>query len=387
MGSLIEPDERPHLVVHVVDALDAALTETSLLHLIRHLPPERYRHAIVCMHDRGGHQGDIHGVEVVNLHKRAGSDPLHYLRMFGVLRALRPALVHTRGGAGLPAQVVAALAGVKLRVHAEHARGAVDAGGGVRTRLLRRLLCPLIDHYIAVSSDLEEWLVESVGAEPARVSQIANGVDSLQFHPRLGPSAAVGPPGFMHDGVFVVGSVGRMDEAGNHATLVEAFLRLIASPHPAHQRLRLLLVGDGPARVECQALLHRAGAAARAWLPGARSDVAQLLRAMDLFVLPARVEDRSNAILQAMATGLPVVAAAVGGNTELVHPGFTGILVPPMSTELLAAAMADYCRIPEMAARHGARARSQVIARHSMPAMARDYLAVYDALTGSDGEC
>ncbi|PQO99462.1 sugar transferase [Massilia phosphatilytica] len=389
MGSLIEPDERPHLVVHVVDALDAALTETSLLHLIRHLPPERYRHAIVCMHDRGGHQGDIreHGVEVVNLHKRAGSDPLHYLRMFGVLRALRPDLIHTRGGAGLPAQVVAALAGVKLRVHAEHARGAVDAGGGVRARLLRRLLCPLIDHYIAVSSDLEEWLVESVGAEPARVSQIANGVDSLQFHPRLGPSAAVGPPGFMHDGVFVVGSVGRMDEAGNHATLVEAFLRLIASPHPAHQRLRLLLVGDGPARVECQALLHRAGAAARAWLPGARADVAQLLRAMDLFVLPARVEDRSNAILQAMATGLPVVAAAVGGNTELVHPGFTGILVPPMSTELLAAAMADYCRIPEMAARHGARARSQVIARHSMPAMARDYLAVYDALTGSDGEC
>jgi glycosyltransferase involved in cell wall biosynthesis len=78
------------------------------------------------------------------------------------------------------------------------------------------------------------------------------------------------------------------------------------------------------------------------------------------------------------------VASAVGGNTELVHPGFTGILVPPMATELLAAAIADYCRIPELASRQGARARSQVIARHSMPAMARDYLAVYDALTRSD---
>ena len=386
MGSLFEPDERPRLVVHVVDALDAALTETSLLNLIRHLPPERYRHAIVCMHDRYGHHADVreHGVQVVNLHKRSGSDPLHYVRMFGVLRALRPDLIHTRDGAGLPAQVVAALAGVKLRVHAEHGGGAADAGRGVGTRLLRRLLCPLVDHYIAANSDLEEWLVESVGAEPARVSQIASGVDSVQFHPRLGPSAAVGPPDFMHDGAFVVGSVGRMDAAGNHTTLVEAFLRLIASPHPAHQRLKLLLVGDGPARAECQALLHRAGAAARAWLPGARADVAQLLRAMDLFVLPARAEDRSGAILQAMATGLPVVATAVGGNTELVHPGFTGILVPPMSTELLAAAIADYCRIPDMAARHGARARSQVIARHSMPAMARDVLAVYDALTGGE---
>jgi sugar transferase (PEP-CTERM/EpsH1 system associated) len=381
--SLYVPDERPRLVVHVVDALDSPLVENSLLNLIRHLPPERYRHAIVCLHARGGYEADIraHGVEIVNLHKRAGPDPLHYLRMYGVLRALRPDLVHTRDGAGLPAQAVAALAGVRLRVHAEHGRG--PAGRG--TRLLRRLLSPLVDHYIAATCDLEQWLVESVGAEPARVSQIANAVDSVQFHPRLGPSAAVGPPGFMEDGAFVVGSVGRMDDAGNHTTLVEAFLRLIASPHPAHQRLRLLLVGDGPARGECQALLHRAGAAARAWLPGARADVPQLLRAMDLFVLPALAEDRSNAILQAMATGLPIVASAVGGNTELVHPGFTGILVPPMSTELLAAAIADYCRIPDMAARHGARARSQVIARHSMPAMARDYLAVYDALTRSEG--
>jgi glycosyltransferase involved in cell wall biosynthesis len=108
---------------------------------------------------------------------------------------------------------------------------------------------------------------------------------------------------------------------------------------------------------------------------------------MDLFVLPARVEDRSNVILEAMASGLPVIATAVGGHTELVHPGFTGILVPPQSPDLLASAIADYCRIPAIAARHGARARSQVIARHSMPAMARDYLAVYDSLTrGEEAE-
>jgi sugar transferase (PEP-CTERM/EpsH1 system associated) len=383
------PGERPRLVVHLVDALDKADLENGLLNLIRHLPAERYRHAIVCLHDRGGDQAGMreHGVDVVNLHKTEGRDPLHYLRMFRVLRQLQPDLVHTRNRSGLTGQLVAALAGVPLRVHAEHGRQLGDAEGGrdgwFSARLLRRLLRPLIDHFIAVSSDLEQWLVESVGAEPARVSQIANGVDSVQFHPRLGPAAAVGPPGFMHDNAFVVGSVGRMDDTANHATLVEAFLRLIASPHPAHARLRLLIVGDGPARAECQALLNRAGAAQRAWLPGARADLAQLMRAMDLFVLPSLAEDRSNAILEAMASGLPVVATAVGGNTELVHPGFTGILVPPMSPELLASAIADYCRIPEMAVRHGARARSQVIARHSMPAMARDYLAVYDTLIDS----
>jgi sugar transferase (PEP-CTERM/EpsH1 system associated) len=389
------PGEAPRLVVHLVEALDSANLEDGLLNLIRHLPAERYRHAIVCLHDRGDYQAGMreHGVDVVNLHKAEGRDPLHYLRMFRVLRRLQPDLVHTRNRAGLQAQLVAALAGVPLRVHAEHGRQPGDAEGRpgkglFGTRVLRRLLCPLIDHFIAVSSDLEQWLVESVGAEPARVSQIANGVDSVQFHPRLGPAAAIGPPGFMHDNAFVIGSAGRMDDRANHATLVEAFLRLIASPHPAHARLRLLIVGDGPARAECQALLNRAGAAQRAWLPGSRADLAQLMRAMDLFVLPSLAEDRSNAILEAMASGLPVVATAVGVNTELVHPGFTGILVPPLSPELLASAIADYCRIPEMAVRHGARARSQVIARHSMPAMARDYLAVYDtlidSLTGAD---
>lgn len=381
---------RPPLVAHLVDSLDSADAENGLLNLIRHLPPERYRHTILCLRDQGEYEAGLReqGVEILKLHQRSEGalrGLANALRLYRVLRRLQPDLIHTRNRSGLPAQLVAALAGVRLRVHAEHGRDlSPPARASRRGRLLRRLLRPLVDHYIAVSGELEEWLVEAIGAEPARVSQIPNAVDSVQFHPRLGPAAAVGPPGFMHDGVFVIGSVGRMEDSAGHLTLVDAFLRLIASPHQAHQRLRLMIVGDGPARSECQAMLNRAGAGARAWLPGARADTAQLLRAMDLFVSPSLREGRANPILEAMASGLPVVATAVGCNAELVHAGFTGILVPPLSAELLAAAVSDYCRIPEMAARHGARARSQVIARHSMPAMARDYLAVYDALTGAD---
>lgn len=373
--------DAPPLVVHLVSQLDAGAAGAGLVNLIAHMPPERYRHAIVCLSESASYQADIRerGVAIINLHKRDGADFGHYLRMFRTLRALQPDLVHTRNLSGLKGQLVAALAGVKLRVHAEHGRER-DDGGAPGHRLLRRLLRPLIGHFIAVSSDLQRWLVDQVGAEPARVSHISNGVDSVQFHPRLGPPAAVGPAGFMHDSAYVIGSVGHMDEAMNHATLVEAFLRLIASPHPAHQRLRLMIVGDGPCRAECQSMLNRAGAGHKAWLPGERADIAQLLRAMDLFVLPSVAEGGSNALLEAMATGLPVVATTVGASNELVHPGFTGILVPPTSPDLMAAAIADYCRIPEMGARHGARARSQVIAHHSLPAMARSYLAVYDAL-------
>lgn len=382
----------PRLVAHVVDRLDTGGTGNGLLELIAHMPGDRYRHAVLCLRD-GGMVHDAlreRGVDVIGLHGRdgaaAGSGPIGHIgrlvRMVRVLRALRPDLVHTRNPGGLEGQLAAALAGVRLRVHGEYGRDPAESRRPRPPAVLRRMLRPLVGHYIAVSAEQERWLIEQVGAEPSRVSHISNGVDSLEFHPRLGPHAAVGPDGFMRDDAFVIGSVGCMDEAKNDTTLVEAFLRLISSPHASHSRLRLMIVGDGPLRAQCQAMLERAGAGARAWLPGARSDTARLMRAMDLMVLPALAEGGGNVLLEAMATGLPVVATSIGVHRELVQPGLTGILVPPWSPDVMAAAIADYCRIPEMGARHGARARGQVIAHHSLPAMARSYLAVYDALAG-----
>lgn len=378
----------PRLVAHVVNRLDTGGPGNGLLDLIAHMPGDRYRHAVLCLRDQGMFHDELRerGVEVIDLNQRGADRGTGHigriLRMVRVLRALRPDLVHTRNLGGLEGQLAAALAGVRLRVHGEYGR---DPTEPCRTRapsFLGRMLRPLVGHYIAVSAEQERWLIEQLGAEPSRVSHISNGVDSLEFHPRLGPHAAVGPDGFMRDDAFVIGSVGRMDEAKNDTTLVEAFLRLISSPHSSHSRLRLMIVGDGPQRAECQAMLERAGAGARAWLPGDRLDTARLMRAMDLMVLPALTEGSGNVLLEAMATGLPVVATSIGVHKELVQPGLTGILVPPLSPDVMAAAIADYCRIPEMGARHGARARGQVIAHHSLPAMARSYLAVYDALAG-----
>lgn len=377
--------DEPRLVAHVVNRLDAAGAGPALLDLVNHTPADRYRHAVICLREHSSFHAHLRdrGVEVIDLNRGDGADPGHFLRMVRALRTLRPDLVHTRNLGGIEGQLAAALAGVRLRVHGEYGREPFESHQRRPPGLLRRLLRPLVSHYIAASAEQERWLIEQVGAEPSRVSHIAHGVDSLEFHPRLGPHAAVGPDGFMRDDAFVIGSVGRMDDANNDTTLVEAFLRLISSPHQAHARLRLLIVGDGPMRAECQAMLDRAGAGHRAWLPGERADTSQLLRAMDLMVLPALAESSGKVLLEAMASGLPVVATSVGVHKELVQPGLTGILVPPMSPDVMAAAIADYCRIPEMGARHGARARGQVIAHHSLPAMARSCLAVYDALAGT----
>lgn len=244
--------------------------------------------------------------------------------------------------------------------------------GGTGTTFGKRCVCSMTDTGSQVHPRMARPHIPfGVSSHVAQVPAAAASVDSVQFHPRLGPPATIGPAGFMHDGAYIIGSVGRMDHTANHATLVEAFLHLIASPHAAHQRVRLVIIGEGPCRAECQAMLDRAGAAHRAWLPGERANIPQLLRSMDLFVLPSIAEARPGTLLEAMSTGLPVIATTVGANTELVQPGLTGILVPPKSAELMAAAMSDYCRIPQIGARHGARARSRVIARYSLTEIER----------------
>lgn len=372
----------PPLVVHLIQQSGAGGMENGLVNLINHMPPRRYRHAIVCLKDGTTLRERITlpGVEIISLDKREGRDWHHYVRLYLTLRRLRPHLIHTRNLASLEGQLLAAAAGVKLRVHGEHGRDMADLyGKNLKYQLLRRLLQPLIGHFIAVSHDLESWLVERIGIHPNRITRIGNGVDSLQFHPRLGPPAACGPPGFLCEGAFVIGSVGRMAPVKDFATLVQAFV-LLCRQEGARAPLRLMIVGDGACREPCLKLLREAGLIHKAWLPGTRKDIAQLLRVMDIFVLPSLAEGSSNTILEAMASGLPVVATAVGGNVDLVQSGWTGTLVPVMAPDQLADAIGDYYRIPGLALRHGMRGRREVLAAHSLPAMANAYLAVYDAL-------
>jgi glycosyltransferase involved in cell wall biosynthesis len=148
----------------------------------------------------------------------------------------------------------------------------------------------------------------------------------------------------------------------------------------ARRRLRLVIVGDGALRAEIESLLAGAGIRDLAWLAGARDDVPELLRSLDLFVLPSRAEGISNTILEAMACGLPVVATAVGGNAELVVDGETGRLVPAGDPAALAAAIRAYLDDPGLLDAHGAAGRRRVEERFDLDAMVAAYLAVYDAV-------
>ncbi|WP_371130393.1 TIGR03088 family PEP-CTERM/XrtA system glycosyltransferase [Nitrosospira multiformis] len=355
--------------------------ENGLVNLINHIPPERYRHAIVCLKGYSDFRYRIlrENVEIVALNKREGHDFGLYLNLFRTLRRLKPDIVHTRNLGTMEGQVIAAVAGARARIHGEHGRDIFDLHGKNRKyNLLRKAIRPFVDHFIAVSRDLESWLVDTVGATPQRIDQIYNGVDSLRFHPRGGTPFGAGPQGFFTENTFVVGSVGRMADVKNYPSLIQAFLRVLKEEPAARERFRLLIVGEGTSRRECIEMLREAGAEALAWFPGERADIPELMRTMDLFVLPSLGEGISNTILEAMSTGLPVVATSVGGNVELVKEGYTGMLVPPGEPSALTEAMLRYYRNPDLIIQHGRAARRQIEASFSMETMTQGYLQVYD---------
>lgn len=374
----------PPLVVHVIYRLSIGGLENGLVNLINRMPKERYRHAIVCIDDFTDFRERIQrdDVEVYALHKRAGQDLAVYWRFWRLLRQLKPDIVHTRNLGALEFQLPAILAGVSHRLQGEHGRDTSDLHGTNRKYLLlRRVLNPLVSRYIALSQDLATWLEQKAKVSPRRIQQIYNGVNGQTFFPAK--NRDVLPAGFASDTSIVMGTVGRLQGEKDQLTLVRAFLLLVDAMEQGRDRLRLVLVGDGPLRAPIQQLLNAADAEALVWLPGNRNDAPALLQAMDIFVLPSLVEGVSNTILEAMATGLPVVATAVGGNPELVVDGETGRLVPAADPALMSEVLHDYCLSAEQRIAHGQAGRQRVEQMFSMESMVDGYLGVYDALLGN----
>ncbi len=377
------PGRHPPLVCHVIHALRMGGLENGLVNLINRMPAERYRHAVICLssHDRFAERIARADVEVFALHKREGKDPLTYWRLWRLLRRLRPAIVHTRNLGTVDAHLPAWLAGVRARIHGEHGRDIGDLeGANRRHRRIRRLMRPFIHRYVPLSRDLEDYLRDAVGVAPARITRIVNGVDVGRFHPAgdgTARDALLAECGWPADSV-VIGWVGRMEPVKNVQGLVEAFARLDDSAPDQAGRARLLLVGDGSRHATVAADVERLGLGDRVRLTGARDDVPGLLRALDLFVLPSLAEGISNTILEAMASGVPVVATDVGGNAELIRPGETGEIVAAGDPAALAGGLATYLARPARLATDGRAARRRAVENHSIDAMVSAYADLYD---------
>ena len=368
------------LIVHVVYAFSVGGLENGLVNLLNRMPSQRWRHAVVSLTRISGRFAERvqrSDVEFIELEKRPGHLVRDYPRLYRLFRRLQPAVVHTRNLAALEAAVPAWAAGVPVRIHGEHGWNREDPQGMRRRyQYVRRLYRPFVSRYVALSRHLEEYLERQVGISPHRISQIYNGVDTERFRPAEGRRPIDGCP-FADPADFVVGWIGRMDPVKDLPTLLQAFARARRRAGVS-ARLRLALVGDGPARASVEQLVEALGLREQVWLAGERPDIAEVMRGLDCFALSSLGEGISNTLLEAMATRLPIVATRVGGNSELIESGMTGLLVPPDNVEALADALLAQFGDRAHARRQAKAARRAAEARFSLARMVGDYCGLYE---------
>jgi glycosyltransferase involved in cell wall biosynthesis len=316
------------------------------------------------------------GVDLVDIPERGPVDPRTLWRLAGAIRQFRPAILHAHD---YKTDILAVLLGRLLRVPVVMTtlHGYVTRGGRLEIYYwLDRWALRRMDHVVAVSPDLH-GLVAGLGIPPGRCSLVENAIDAAEYR-RAGPIAAAKARLGLDPDRLVVGAVGRLSPEKGFDVLIRSAGRLRA----AGLDVAVIIAGEGRQRGDLRALAEGLGLGDRVHLLGHRADTVGLYEAMDAFALSSLREGLPNALLEAMALEVPVVATRVAGVPRLVEDGLSGLLVDPGAEDDLTRALARLLGDPGLRARLGVQGRATVEARYSFEARMRKIRAIYDDLLG-----
>jgi glycosyltransferase involved in cell wall biosynthesis len=314
------------------------------------------------------------GVPVRQAGRRPGVDWALVGRLRRILAELRPEVVHCHqytpwfyGGW--------AAAGLRLPVvFTEHGRHQPDRPR-VRRILFNRWLLRHTGAVTAVSGSIVEALVRNEKIPRDRIELLYNGVDHELLAPDGEVRTVVRESLGLDEETVAIGHAGRLVGVKNQALLLRSLARL--GRELPGLSWKAFLAGAGPLQAELEDLRERLGLDGRVVFLGQRDDVPRLLNAFDLFALSSFSEGTSVTLLEAMATGVPVVATAVGGNPELVEDGVHGLLVPSDDTLGFALALRRLCSDANLRWRMGAACRQRVEERFTQRAMAEGFARIY----------
>jgi len=358
-------------VLHVVFSLDAGGMENGIVNVSRALESRGHEIHVCCLAHGGKFLERFPRRDRVHIMgKGAGFSPRSILGLGAEIRRLAPDVIHTHNFGPLIYTALAAPGAKDRIVHGEHAELTPEELSP-RRKMLRRLLYGRVRRVHTVSRGLRESLIGQ-GFPAEKIDVVVNGVDTRYFAP--GPREdARAQTGLPRDAV-VLGLVGRFGEYKRHLELIDAFERLPA----AGIELRLALVGGGGPMEE--AVRRRAAAspcAERIHLAGFQEDALPWYRALDLLVIPSVNEGLSNALLEAMACGVPALAHTACGSAEVIADGANGFLRDLGSPASLDAALREALRAPGTLPALGAAARGTVERDFSLAGMVNGYERLY----------
>ena len=358
----------------VITSMPVGGAETLLVELVRRLDRSRFSPELCCLKYLGP-LGEVLSAEIPAF---AGLLRHKYdVRVLGRLRRLlrerqidAVVTVGTGGDKMFWGRLAAWLAGVPVICSALHSTGLPD-----HVERLNRLLVPLTDAFVAVAAPHGRYLAEHEGCPAGRIEVIPNGVDVQRFHPGATDARLRDALGLPQDAPLA-GIVAALRPEKQH----ELFLHAADLVHRRSPECRFLIIGDGPRRAALETLAGSLGLGGVVHFLGTRDDVPQLLALLDVFVLTSKMEASPVSILEAMASGKPVVATRVGSVAETVLDGRTGYLVAPGSADELAARILELLGDPARAKAMGRAGHEEVVAHASIERMVEGYQEMLERL-------
>lgn len=333
------------------------------------LDRRRFAPVVICLTATGPYEADLQaaGVPVRLIGKRHKLGLLAFARLRALLRREQPRVLHAWM---FTCNLFGRLAARGLPVATLASEVAADPGKSALRLALDRLLAPATDAIYVNSRVVARFYHERCGIPLDKLVVIPNGVRPVEASPV--PRTALG----LRDDAFVVCAAGRLSPEKGFDRLIAA----LATPGLRGRKLELVIAGEGPQRGALQRLSAACGLGDRVHLLGHREDLPGVLRAADAFVLSSLHEGMSNALMEAMALGLPCVATPVGGVEELVIDGESGLVVEASAPAPLAAALARLVDDPALGRRLGAAARDRMARLFTVQANVERFEALYTAL-------
>lgn len=367
-------------IMHVVDAMGQGGLENGLVNMIEHLDPNRFDH-VVCAIRRLGPSADripTDRAQVICLGRKDTDLPLHSGALVRAIHDVEPDIVHSRNWGAIEAVIAGKWVRSCAVLHSEHGLESSERAKEPSRRIwFRRLAFELADRVVSVSNQLRDLHARRTGFAAHKIDVIHNGVDNLRYFPDPEVRVRVRRELCISPDEFCIGSVGNLLPVKDHMTL----LRALEKFDPAYTNWRLVVIGKGPElpRLEDFVRAHPHWSERILFL-GASNRVSEILNAMDVYVLPSISEGICNSLLEAMATGLPVVATATGGNPEVILNGESGLLFPVKDSELLAEQMLALSAGRDLRVRLGQGALRRVTEDFSIDSMVRTYAQMYESL-------
>jgi glycosyltransferase involved in cell wall biosynthesis len=346
-------------IAHVCWQLELGGLERLLVDFARHADRERFSLRCISLNGRGRIADELEalGVEVTSFPETRRPGAIMIGRLVELLARWDIRIVHTHNSAPLMyAAPAAALVGAMV-VHTRHGRG---MSATRRQRTLARAASHLVERFVCVSAE-SAAIASYQRFCPQRINVIRNGVN-LEIFPYRGLKS---------DGPIV--AVARLSPQKDLGSLIRAMALAVRE----NSTLRLEIAGEGESRLELENLISEFDLHEHVGLLGAVDDIPGLLQSASQFVLSSRHEGLSLSILEAMATGLPVVATRVGGNAEVVVDGRTGFLVEPGDPQAIANALLTIHHDPTRARRMGAAGRRRVEGQFDVHRMIQQYETLY----------